>query len=372
MARECEQCKKSNCTMQCPSCAKLGQTTYFCGKECFAKAWPTHKNFHVLIKKMMETSVSDFSDFDFTGPLRPGNVTPMKTVDKDIIAPDYAAATNPQGNPISEQKARNDPIPIHTEETITNMREACKIGRAILNIAGKKAAIGVTTDEIDCVVHEECMKRKVYPSPLNYHRFPKSVCSSVNEVICHGIPDSRPLENGDILNLDITIYHKGVHADMNETFLIGDVDEDSKNLVETAYNCLREAILACKPGMKFRDLGKIIDSVAVKGGCEVNESYCGHGVGPLFHTAPNVPHYKGNRAKGVMKPGMLFTIEPMINAGSHEDDRWPDEWTAVTADGKRSAQFEHSLLITETGVEVLTSPTFDGKMPEYNAEVFQR
>jgi methionyl aminopeptidase len=221
--------------------------------------------------------------------------------------------------------------------------------------AGKIAKPGVTTDEIDRVVHDACIERNCYPSPLNYRGFPKSVCTSINEVVCHGIPDSRELVDGDICNIDVTVYHDGYHGDLNETWLIGDnVSEEKKKLVQTAYECLELAIEKVKPGMFYRDIGSIISKHAHQRGCSVVRTYCGHGIGKLFHCAPNVPHYARNKAIGVMKPGHIFTIEPMINLGKWGDTLWPDDWIAVTLDGKPSAQFEHTMLVTETGVEVLT------------------
>jgi methionyl aminopeptidase len=211
-----------------------------------------------------------------------------------------------------------------------------------------------------------------YPSPLNYCHFPKSVCTSVNEVICHGIPDHRPLEDGDILNIDISLYHGGFHADLNETYYIGPSaakNPDNVRVVEAARNCLDEAIKLVKPGALFRDYGNTIERVAKSHGCQVVKTYCGHGVNTLFHCAPNVPHYAKNKAVGEAKPGMCFTIEPMITLGSYKDKTWPDDWTSVTVDGLRTAQFEHTLMVTETGVEVLTarfedSPGGPVAMPE--------
>jgi methionyl aminopeptidase len=208
---------------------------------------------------------------------------------------------------------------------------------------------------------------------LNYYLFPKSVCTSVNEIICHGIPDLRPLEDGDIVNLDISVYHNGYHGDLNETFLVGDVSEESRRLVECAYATLSAAIDIAKPGTLYREFGTVISKVAKKYKCSVTKSYCGHGIGALFHTAPNVPHYANNKAKGELKPGHIFTIEPMINLGMYDDVLWPDGWTAATRDGKRSAQFEHTMLVTETGIELLTGrigePT---DRLEWTPEKFQR
>ena len=177
---------------------------------------------------------------------------------------------------------------------------------------------------------------------MNYCHFPKSLCTSVNEIICHGIPDSRPLLDGDILNLDISLYHGGFHGDLNETYYVGPralADASSVRVVETARECLDNAIALVKPGMLFRDPGTVIEKYAKSRGCTAVKTYCGHGINQLFHCAPNVPHYAKNKAVGQAKPGMCFTIEPMICLGSYKDKTWPDNWTSATADGERSAQF---------------------------------
>ena len=193
---------------------------------------------------------------------------------------------------------------------------------------------------------------------MNYCHFPKSVCTSVNEVICHGIPDQRPLEDGDIVNIDVTLYHGGFHGDLNETYYVGESatkNAENVRVVEAARNCLDEAIKLVKPGALFRNYGDTIEKTAKKFDCSVVKTYCGHGINQLFHTSPNVPHYAKNKAVGEAKPGMCFTIEPMITLGSYKDKTWPDDWTSVTSDGRRTAQFEHTLLVTEDGVEVLTA-----------------
>jgi methionyl aminopeptidase len=184
-----------------------------------------------------------------------------------------------------------------------------------------------------------------YPSPLNYCHFPKSVCTSLNEVICHGIPDQRVLQDGDILNIDVTLYHGGFHGDLNETYYIGPKaaqDPDNVRVVECARDALDKAITIVKPGTLIRDIGTPIEKVAKERDCSVVKTYCGHGVNRLFHCAPNVPHYAKNKAVGTAKAGICFTIEPMISLGTHRDDTWPDNWTSVTKDGRRSAQFGES------------------------------
>ncbi|XP_010786569.1 methionine aminopeptidase 1, partial [Notothenia coriiceps] len=200
-------------------------------------------------------------------------------------------------------------------EDIEGMRVVSKLAREVLDISALLVKVGVTTEEIDHAVHLACIARNCYPSPLNYYNFPKSSCTSVNEVICHGIPDRRPLQDGDILNVDITVYHNGFHGDLNETFYVGEVEEEAKKLVQTTYECLMQAIDSVKPGIRYRELGNIIQKHAQANGFSVVRSYCGHGIHRLFHTAPNVPHYAKNKAVGVMKPGHVFTIEPMICEG---------------------------------------------------------
>ncbi|CAK0867206.1 unnamed protein product [Prorocentrum cordatum] len=290
------------------------------------------------------------------------------------ILPDYAL--HPRGVARSELAARRRrAIPELAGEELELMREACRLGREVLDIAGRAVRPGVTGDEIDRVVWEACAQRKLYPSPLGYNGFPKSVCVSPNEVICHGIPDQRPLAEGDIVNLDVSVFHKGLHSDLNEMFFVGKCDEESHRLVRASYDALRAAAAAIKPGTLYRDLGNIICDVCAEAGCTSVSAFCGHGVGRLFHGPPDVPHYRRNKAVGVMKPGHVFTVEPMLNIGKSGKARlWPDDWTQVTTNGKRSAQFEHTFLVTEAGVEVLTARVGAERhcMPEYDAAVFQR
>lgn len=279
----------------------------------------------------------------------------MRTVPDHIEKPDYAVS----GIPVSEQRARSErEIPVYSDEELLKIRYSCRLVRECLDMCHQMIRPGITTEEIDIAVHEFCVSRNSYPSPLNYYHFPKSVCTSVNEVICHGIPDSRPLANGDIVNVDVSIYYDGFHGDANETYLCGEVAESSKLLVRTTYEALMKAIENSKPGVRYSEPGNIITKYVEPHGFSVVKSYCGHGVGRMFHCAPTVPHYAKNNAPGVMRKGHVFTIEPMINIGTFRDEKWEDDWTAVTSDGQRSAQFEHTLLITENGVEVLT-----GRLP---------
>ncbi len=236
------------------------------------------------------------------------------------------------------------------------MRVACRLAAQALQEAGKAIAPDVTTDEVDRVAHEFLCDHGAYPSTLGYKGFPKSLCTSVNEVICHGIPDSRPLQDGDICNLDITAYIDGVHGDTNATFLVGDVDEDSRLLVERTEEALNRAIKAVRPGREVNVIGRVIESYAKRFGYGVVADYTGHGISTTFHTGLVIPHYDDPRFDTVIRPGMTFTIEPMLTLGSTEWDLWDDGWTVVTRDRSRSAQFEHTLLVTDTGAEVLTLP----------------
>eukprot|EP00887_Chlorella_sp_A99_P002173 scaffold21.g2173.t1 len=344
----CASCKKP-ATMQCPRCLELGleqEFAAFCSQECFKAAWTEHKQLHKpslsgwhYCTRRGAGRALYMPVFAWTGPLRPARIGPARPIPSHIPRPDY----HEDGIPHSEIRSRQQ-----REAEIAGIREACRIGRLVLDKAHEAVRPGVTTDEIDRVVHEATIALGAYPSPYNYYNFPKSV-------ICHGIPDRRPLQDGDIVNVDVSVYYRGWHGDLNETFVAGEADEESRRLVKATHDALHLAIAACKPGTRYREIGDIVTKHAQAHGFSVVKTYCGHGIGDLFHCAPNVPHYAHNKAKGIMRAGEVFTIEPMINAGSHRDRTWPDGWTAVTEDGKRSAQFEHQLLITETGCEVLTA-----------------
>ncbi|XP_073139394.1 methionine aminopeptidase 1A isoform X1 [Henckelia pumila] len=375
----CSKCGKP-ARLQCPKCVELKlprEGAAFCSQDCFKESWSSHKSVHVKAKLSspgLESSGEQNSGlsndgwlyclrkgqarspkiphFDWTGSLRPYPMSKRRLVPAHIDQPDWAIDGIPKAEPNSDLQHH---VEIKTPDQIEKMRETCRIGREVLDAAARVIRPGITTDEIDAVVHEATIAAGGYPSPLNYHFFPKSCCTSVNEVICHGIPDARKLEDGDIVNVDVSVYYKGVHGDLNETFFVGNVDEASQRLVQCTYECLEKAIAIVKPGVRYREIGEIINRHASMSGFSVVKSYCGHGIGELFHCAPNIPHYARNKAVGVMKAGQTFTIEPMINSGVWRDRMWPDGWTSVTADGKRSAQFEHTLLVTETGVEVLTA-----------------
>jgi methionyl aminopeptidase len=280
-----------------------------------------------------------------------------------IVAPDYADG----GIPTSELESRQQrSVPVRSPAQIAKLRRVCRAAREILDEGVRAVRAGATTDEIDRVVHDATLERGAYPSPLNYFHFPKSVCTSVNEVVCHGIPDSRELEESDIVNIDVTAYLDGVHGDLNETVAVSPSPAPADvALIKAASDALEAGIRVCRPGARYRDIGDAVAATARAAGVSVVRTYCGHGIGDLFHCAPNVPHYAGNKAVGTMAPGHVFTIEPMLNAGGWRDAMWPDGWTAVTADGSRSAQFEHTLVVTDGGCEVLTA-----RLPESPAQCF--
>jgi methionyl aminopeptidase len=349
--------------------------SHFCSKQCFQAAWPEHKEVHRRFKELVAASQmhecpwrSKFAGHDFTGALRPAPVSAQLRGVTGVGKPDYA--DDPEGRPFSElaERGRKFNIAKWTKpEDVAAMRRAGEIAREVTDLAARAIRPGVTGDQLDKIVHAACIERGVYPSPLNYSGFPKSVCVgrgrgcacapcrrllwpaldhpptpplvpcrprpphppplfcrcvSVNEVICHGIPDARPLVDGDIVNLDVTVYYKGFHSDMNETYYVGSVDAGGRRLVACAYECLRAAIAMCKPGVFYCDLGDTITRIAKEAGFTVVKNYTGHGTGALFHTSPNIPHYAKNKAQGRMEVGHVFTIEPV---------RWRAGWRAGVA-----------------------------------------
>jgi methionyl aminopeptidase len=247
-------------------------------------------------------------------------------------------------------------------DKIERMRRACRAARRVLEVTKKAVRPGITTDMLDMIAHAACIAEGAYPSCLNYGGFPKSICTSVNEIICHGIPDSRPLCEGDIVNIDVTLYLDGMHGDCSTMVLVGEVDEEARRLVEVARECLLRGIGAVHSGGRVRDIGKAITKYAHKQGYSVVRAYCGHGINEVFHTDLVIPHNFEPSARDRIRPGAIFTVEPMINQGGWQHRVWDDDWTAVTADGSLSAQFEHTILVTETGVEILTC-TEDEEQP---------
>lgn len=266
-----------------------------------------------------------------------------------IPAPDYADTGVPDERMGSFVAA---------PDVIERMREACALVAALLRDASELVAPGVTTEEIDAFIHDRTIAAGAYPSTLNYKGYPKSCCTSVNEVICHGIPDSRPLLDGDIVNIDVSAYLNGVHGDTDATFPVGTVRGEDLALLSVTRDCLEAGINAVKPGRPISDIGRSIEMTAQRSGYSVVRAFTGHGVGEAFHNGLTVPHHYDARAATTMEPGMIFTIEPMISEGTWMHVIWPDGWTALTADGARTAQFEHTLLVTDDGCEVLTGGAF--------------
>jgi len=277
-----------------------------------------------------------------------GRVSPRLTVPDSVDRPEYVGRPAPADFVGSEVKDAG---------TIEAMRVVGRIAAQALVECGRAVAPGVTTDRLDALGHEFLLDHGAYPSTLGYRGFAKSLCTSVNEVICHGIPDDRPLEEGDIVNVDITAYLGGVHGDTNATFLVGEVDEESQLLVQRTEEALRRAIRAALPGRQLNVVGRVIESYARRFGYGVVRDYTGHGIGTAFHSGLVIPHYDAAPDYAeVIEPGMTFTIEPMLNLGTPDWTQWDDDWTVVTADLRRSAQFEHTILITGTGNEILTLP----------------
>jgi methionyl aminopeptidase len=278
----------------------------------------------------------------------PGVVSPRRPVPASIERPEYVDRPAP---------SRYHGPDVQDAETIERMRVAGRLAAQAMEAAAAVIAPGVTTDEVDRVGHEFLLDHGAYPSTLGYKGFPKSLCTSVNEVVCHGIPDSRPLEDGDLVNIDITAFVGGVHGDTDATYFVGNVDEESRLLVERTHEAMMRAIKAAVPGRELNVIGRVIESYARRFGYGVVRDFTGHGIHRSFHSGLIIPHYDAAPAYStIIEPGMTFTIEPMLNLGTPEWEMWDDDWTVVTRDRRRSAQFEHTILITETGNEILTLP----------------
>jgi methionyl aminopeptidase len=286
-----------------------------------------------------------------TPPVKPGIIGLRRQVPSAITRPSYAETGEPP--PPLDQHVR-------TADQIERMRRAGALAAEVLLTVGEAVEPGITTDRLDAIGHETVIAAGAYPSPLNYRGFPKSLCTSVNEVICHGIPDSRRLDNGDIVNVDITVFVDGVHGDTNATFVVGDVEPEARRLITETRTCLYRAIDAVRPGRPINVIGRAIQDHAHAQGLGVVREFIGHGICEQFHDGLQIPHYYEPRAKTVIEEGMTFTIEPMITLGDPALHLWDDEWTAVTNDGSLSAQFEHTLVVTTDGAEILTQTT-DGR-----------
>lgn len=280
--------------------------------------------------------------------LTPGKPTPIRTVPKHIERPEYVWKDDVQENV-------GEPF-IQPPEVIEALRETSRIAANALQVAGAAVQPGVTTDEVDRIAHEYMLDHGAYPSTLGYRGFEKSSCVSLNEIICHGIPDTTVIQEGDIANIDITAFKNGVHGDTNATFLAGEVTEEHRLLVERTHEAMMRGIKVAKPGREINVIGRVIEAYAKRFGYNVVRDFTGHGVGPTFHNGLVVLHYDSDTYRDILEPGMTLTIEPMINLGSLEYDVWDDDWTVQNFDGQFTAQFEHTIVITDDGNEILTLP----------------
>ena len=285
---------------------------------------------------------------DANGHLTPGRVTPMRSVPKDIARPEYV------GRPGPKRERGSD---VYSEESIERIRESGTIAARAIQAVGAAIQPGITTEELDIIAHEFVIAHGAYPSTLGYRGYPKSSCTSLNEVICHGIPDDTVLEEGDIINIDITAFKNGVHGDSNVTFLVGEVAPEVSELVERTRESLNRGMKAVAPGRAVNVIGRAIEAYAKRFDYGVVRDFTGHGVGTAFHSGLVIPHYDSapNFDDEILE-GMVFTIEPMLTLGSQDWEMWDDDWTVVTRDRSYSAQFEHTLVVRERGVEVLTLP----------------
>jgi methionyl aminopeptidase len=280
--------------------------------------------------------------------VRPGVVGPMRAVDASITRPPYVGT------------GRRSPSASHqiiAGGALVRLRNACRVAAEVLLETGAAVAPGITTDELDAIAHAAYVERGAYPSTLGYGTYTKSVCTSVNDVVCHGIPDDRPLCDGDIVNIDVTAYIDGMHGDTSATFAVGGfgaLDEPTRALVETTRRATLTGIAAVAPGRPLRDVGRAVESFATARGYGVVRDYGGHGIGEIFHAPPHVSHVDVRSDPVRLVPGLCFTVEPMLTGGVHTHHEWDDGWTVATDDGLPSAQFEHTVIVTDDGVDVLT------------------
>ena len=280
--------------------------------------------------------------------LKPGTISKKLIVPASIPRPEYVGKKGPKNYLGSH---------VQPAEIIEKMRAAGKLAASAVAHTASFIKPGITTDELDKIAHEFICDHGAYPSALNYRGFPKSICTSLNEVICHGIPDSTICQEGDIIDLDITVFLNGVHGDTNATFPVGEIDQASQDLIDRTQESLNRAIAAVAPGRPINVIGRVIESYAKRFNLGVVRDFTGHGIHTAFHSGLVIPHYDDPNADLLMQEGMTFTIEPMLTLGSIDYDMWSDGWTAVTKDKKRTAQFEHTLVVTTTGAEILTPRT---------------
>ncbi|XP_037957551.1 methionine aminopeptidase 1D, mitochondrial [Teleopsis dalmanni] len=285
-------------------------------------------------------------DFGACNVVEIGEVSPERAVPDHIRKPEYYFQFMRPGSTLGVPEIKN-------HEQVHRMRSSCKLAARILASCEHLVQKGTKTDEIDAFVHDQIIAANAYPSPLRYAGFPKSICTSVNNVACHGIPDNRALLDGDMINVDITVFYNGYHGDCSKTFLVGNVDERGRYLIECTEKCLKKCIELCAPGVPFSAIGRLITQYCKEKDLGVLPAFSGHGIGSYFHGPPEICHYKNNMP-GHMQPNMTFTIEPILTLGGPDIEIQEDGWTAMTVDGARSAQFEHTVLITEQGAEILT------------------
>lgn len=284
-----------------------------------------------------------------SGHLIPGVVSHLLTVPAGIARPEYVGKAAPAKNTRGDR---------YTPDEIALIRKSARIAADAISHVGEHIRPGVTTQELDRLGHEYVIAHDAYPSCLGYRGFPRSTCTSINEVICHGIPDDTVLEEGDIINVDITAYKDGYHGDTNRTFTVGQVTEETQHLVDRTHEALMRGIKAVQPGRQVNIIGRVIESYARRFGYGVVREFTGHGVGRAFHTGLIIPHYDApDQFTDLIEEGMVFTIEPMLTLGTHEWDMWADDWTVTTKDKSLTAQFEHTIVVTESGAEILTLPS---------------
>ena len=283
-----------------------------------------------------------------SGSLMPGVIAKALSVPKNVIKPEYVGKKAP-----AEWTGGH----VKNPDQIEKIRAAGKLAAQAINLAGSSIQVGMTTNELDVIVHDFLISNRAYPSTLGYRGFPKSCCTSVNEIICHGIPDDLRIQDGDIVNIDVTAYLDGFHGDSNQTFKVGNVSEEVSLLVDRTKESLNRAIAAVMPGRPINVIGRTIESYAKRFGYGVVRDFTGHGIGEAFHSGLVIPHYDAAPLySNTMEVGMVFTIEPMLTLGTHEWDMRPDGWTVATKDKSITAQFEHTLVVTESGAQILTLP----------------
>lgn len=315
-----------------------------CCRNAVSKRWII--NAGPLTRSLWTKFKPNFGVYDI---VELGNVSTPRTVPEYVTLPTYAI-----NGVVVDEPDQNASPEIQNKGQIQMLQESCKFAKFVLNSTKSLLQVGTTTDEIDGFVHDLIINNNAYPSPLNYNGFLKSVCTSINNIVCHGIPDDRPLHDGDLISVDVSVYLNGFHGDCAATYCIGEVDKYGKTLMNVAEKSMYSGIAACGPGKSFTDIGKAIEKVALQNGHRVVPSITGHGIGTYFHGPPVIFHSSLYSYPGIMKPGMVFTVEPVITQGTDEVEILNDGWSIATADDSRGAQFEHTILITEDGYDILT------------------